>query len=159
MSAAIFLNETEHAIAQLFESLSFYHQKLKSIKRPIFISADSNKELMEIQFRKWIKENKESIAAAEEASRQYLGYAVSQSTICGSILQVSCKGISTYSQQAIIPEGLEHISINKKLAKFCIGKLVRGVPAGLVIYAARNQYNHQDESNELVKQMPQYSMH
>ena len=28
---------------------------------------------------------------------------------------------------------------------FCIGPIVRGVPAGLIIYATRNQYNHWDD--------------
>ena len=29
--------------------------------------------------------------------------------------------------------------------KYCIGRDIRGVPIGLVIYAGRNQYNHVDD--------------
>jgi hypothetical protein len=55
-------------------------------------------------------------------------------------------GITLYSRNKAVPR--EFSSIIKpasKVARFCIGRRVRDVPIGLIIYAGRNQYCHADE--------------
>jgi len=39
------------------------------------------------------------------------------------------------------------ISDEGEILNFCCGRSVRGVPVGLIIYATRNQYNHQDANS------------
>jgi hypothetical protein len=60
---------------------------------------------------------------------------------------VAAKAIECYSENEAIPEGWrKFIRPNNKAARFCIGREIRGVPLGLVIYAARNQHTHFEDS-------------
>lgn len=49
-----------------------------------------------------------------------------------------------------VPQELRHLGdwSQRRLAKFAIGREVAGLPLGLIIYAARNQYNHFEERLE-----------
>lgn len=75
-----------------------------------------------------------------------MGYQFSIGTLCGSILQIAHVGIRYYSKnKAVPPDFSSIIEPGSKVACFCIGRRVREVPIGLIIYAARNQYAHWDE--------------
>jgi len=64
------------------------------------------------------------------------------------VLQIAAKAIECYSTNTTIPSTFSSfINPNSKAAPFCIGRLVRKVPLGLVIYAARNQHTHFDDKN------------
>lgn len=55
-------------------------------------------------------------------------------------------GIKSFSKNSRIhPSFNDVISTGTIAQKFCVGKEIKGVPIGLIIYAARNQYNHMDE--------------
>jgi hypothetical protein len=69
---------------------------------------------------------------------------IAKSTLSGAIIQVAYSGISQHSTETKIPKEL-HIATDRRKAKFCIGRDVHGLPLGLVIYAARIQYNHWEE--------------
>lgn len=63
-------------------------------------------------------------------------------------------GIQWFSENEKISEDLPKalhplIKSKQKLIKFCIGRKVRNVPIGLLIYAGRNQYNHMDDKEKL----------
>ena len=92
------------------------------------------------------KRNKIKIRAAQIEQKKYLGQTISAGAICGSILQIAFMGIKLFSKRKILPESCkDFLSKNDKRVIFCIGREVRGVPVGLIIYAARIQYNHMDE--------------
>jgi hypothetical protein len=62
-------------------------------------------------------------------------------------------GIQKFGNNQVIPPELHNIfKIPPKKLKFCVGRKVRNLPIGLIIYAARNQYNHLDEK-ELTEQI------
>lgn len=66
--------------------------------------------------------------------------------LCGSILQIADKAIELFSSNQDIPEDWNSF-VHKKQAKYCIGRLVRSVPIGLIILAGRNQYTHFNDQN------------
>lgn len=83
-----------------------------------------------------------------EMAGKYFDLKFSEAMFAGAILQVaytairlnssnrssipaSCSGLVSPSQKSVIP--------------FCIGKERHGIPTGLIVYAARNQYNHWDD--------------
>lgn len=138
-----YLKQTEYAVKQLFQSLKFYKNILKDVTHPGFesINKDCNNE-----YQKWFIKNKKAIKNGQEKVKEYLGYTDAQGIICGSILQISFMGINSFSQNSSLPsQCIEICPTQRKALKFCIGKLICDLPIGIIIYAARNQYNHMDE--------------
>jgi len=83
------------------------------------------------------------IRASIEAQREYIAESFAQATLCGSVLQVAAKAIECYSRNMNIPvDWCSIIKPGSKAVPFCAGRLVRKVPLGLVVYAARNQHTH-----------------
>lgn len=94
----------------------------------------------------------------EEHKSQYSSVDVAREVIAGSILQIAFVGIKEYGasqgKSPLVNEFEEQI--NKLVstspearcksfslpASFCIGRELGHLPIGIVIYAARNQYNH-----------------
>lgn len=147
MDPSEYLSQTEKSVIQLFDSLVFYHDLIRESLPPVFITdylaGDCNKD----KFEAWEKENEAKIKYSLEKQREYFGYTVSQGAICGSILQIAFMGIQKFSDNKSIPESCSDLLSEKsKAVKFCIGRSVRNIPIGLIIYAARNQYNHMDEN-------------
>lgn len=113
---------------------------------PVFVA---NKEDRKKAFDEWCDENKEAIEKSYKISREYLGVSFSNATLCGSVLQIAYMGITLFSSNNVIPDSCKSFVNKGKKGKdpirYCIGREVRGLPIGIVIYAARNQYNHWDD--------------
>lgn len=71
----------------------------------------------------------------------------SEAMFAGAILQVAYMAIRLYSQNQSIPGNCLQLvrQTHKSAIPFCIGAERHGIPAGLLIYAARHQYNHWDD--------------
>ena len=156
-SAAQYLTETEPAVKNLFENLEEYDSIHKIIMFPVCIAPYALVEQSGAAFKKWQKKNRGAYKQASERLRKYFGYRFSINTLYGSILQIAYMGIGLYSKNKAVPSEFSSIiKPGNKVARFCIGRPVRDVPIGLIIYAGRNQYNHWDEEcirnpvNELV---------
>lgn len=76
-----------------------------------------------------------------DRKREFIAESFALDTLCGSILQVAGKAIELYGSSTEIPLGLPN-TLKVHHAKFCVGRSVRTIPLGLVIYAARNQHTH-----------------
>ena len=76
-----------------------------------------------------------------------MGLDVAKATLSGGIVQVAYSGIKQYSRNTEIPASCHHFDIptDRGKAKFCIGREIHSLPIGLIIYAARIQYNHWEE--------------
>ena len=59
------------------------------------------------------------------------------------------KGSELYSQNTNNTSPFTNLS--EKACKFSIGEKIREVPAGLIIYAGRNHYNHLEDGEKLRK--------
>lgn len=146
MTAQQYLKQTERAAKQLFKALQYYQQMLKGALGPSFISSTSDDNKREKELQRWYKKDESKIQAALRKQRKYFGQTVSEGAICGSILQIAFTGIKSFSKQNVLPDTCKGILRNNDArVAFCVGREIKGVPAGLIIYAARNQYNHMDE--------------
>jgi hypothetical protein len=92
-------------------------------------------------------ERKAALDRYLEQAGRYFDLKFSEAMFAGAILQVAYMAIRLYSRNASIPISCTSIlpSSQKSVIRFCIGKELHGVPSGLIVYAARNQYNHWDE--------------
>ncbi len=89
-----------------------------------------------------------------DAAKEYLHELIAshkldfaKATLCGSIIQVAYKAIDQYSENEAIPPECAalHVSPATTAVKFSVGRHIHGIPLGLLVYAARIQYNHWDE--------------
>ena len=82
-----------------------------------------------------------------ERAGKYFDLKFSEAMFAGAILQVAYIAIRIYSGNTSIPvncSGFVRPS-QKSAIPFCIGKAQYGIPTGLIVYAARNQYSHWDD--------------
>ena len=83
-----------------------------------------------------------------ERAEMYFGRSFSEASLCGLLLQVAFMGVYLYSGNDTIPADCTgFLGPSRKAIRFCIGRRVHGIPAGLLIYAARNQFNHWDDES------------
>lgn len=148
MKPAEYIEETSKAVQQLFEGLAFYRQILEKDPRPVHVASVSpdDKDAWQKEIDRWYEQNKEAIEKSLETQREYIGYTFSQATLAGAVLQIASMGISLFSANTDVPKSVsDFVKPDSKAAKFCIGRTIRDLPLGLIILAARNQYNHWDD--------------
>lgn len=143
-SAADYLLRTESAVRLLFSGIDSYLSVLRKATGVTFVTGEPYGPKQDAEFAAWQIENAERLAAARAAEREFIAESFALDTLCGSILQVADKALELYGSNRAIPPGLPD-SLKSHHAKFCVGRTVRTVPLGLVVYAARNQHTHFDE--------------
>ncbi|MEQ1792999.1 MAG: hypothetical protein ABL970_02315 [Nitrospira sp.] len=139
-----YIAHTKSAVQHLFGGVDAYLQILRSGCPPILDGSYSSEAERDAALKRWKKEKNQEIQKALEAERTFLAEKYALAVLCGSLLQIASMAIRLYSKNKHIPAEWSG-SVNAKLSAYCIGRLVRKVPLGLVIYAGRNQYNHIDE--------------
>lgn len=140
-SAADYLLRTESAVRLLFSGVDSYLSILRNVTRVTFVTGKPYGPNQDIEFAAWQLENTERLAAARAAEREFIAESFALETLCGSILQIADKALELYGSNNTIPLGFP-APLKQRHAKFCVGRAVREVPLGLVIYAARNQHTH-----------------
>lgn len=138
------LEQTEPACKHLFAGLEEYESLLPGIDNASEPGPDSD------------------LLGTSSPLLRFMGTEISRATLAGSILQVAYSGIEAFSENTVRPASCDAIVDPKKSrgTEFCIGRLVprpqiieayafdaraRQIPAGIVVYAARNQYCHWHE--------------
>ena len=140
-SAHDYITKTESAVRKLFDEIDTYLQVLRASPVPIFVTSTPLGTEFDAEFEAWAAKHKAQNDAAAEARRHFLAESFALDTLCGALLQVAEKALECYSTNTSIPSSLTAV-VKQGKAKFCVGRLVRGVPLGLVVYAARNQHTH-----------------
>ena len=92
-------------------------------------------------------EQKEALEKYLELAGKYFYLKISEAMFAGGIFQIAYMAIRIYSRNESIPESCVDLvpSTSHPAVPFCIGEERHGVPKGLLIYAARNQYSHWDD--------------
>lgn len=139
-----FIERTQSAVESLFIGIDSYLHILRRARPPVLVGIYSTETEHEDALERWMKmkENADAIEARFEAQRAFMSEKYALTVLCGSLLQVASTAIRLYSKNRHIPEEFLDIEKNDSHATFCIGRRVREVPIGLVVIAARNQYNH-----------------
>lgn len=141
-SAIEYLDKTESATRILFDAINKYNEPLR-LSSICFVSSAANGKSRMIEFKNWAKKNKKEIAISSQAQQDYFAESFSKAAICGAVLQIALKAIERYSQNNTIPpKWISVIGKNKTTPKFCLGRQIRDIPIGLIIYAGRNQHMH-----------------
>lgn len=155
-----YLSQTEHAVTSMFDSIAHYSELIKISLPPVkAIRHNGEADEFERKYKEWRSkpEVQQEFDVAEYARNEYRANLFSMHVISGSILQIACKAIELYSNNTECDDSFVYLyegckpRTKEKLVKFAIGRAVRNVPAGLIIYAGRNQYNHLEEQGDLRK--------
>jgi len=143
-TATEYLAKTESAVRRLFDGIDFYLGLLRTTVRPVFVTSEPFGPAQDAEFEAWRIANAESLAAARQAEEEFIAESFTLDTLSGAVLQVAEKALELYGKSVSIPPEWRSVAKPVK-AKFCCGRLVRTVPLGLVIHAARNQHAHFNE--------------
>jgi hypothetical protein len=133
-----YLRKTDHAVKHFYEGLdtcwSYYqkalqHWDITKVRQPM--TPERYAELI-----KYL-----------DLAGKYFDLKFSEAMFAGAILQVAYMGIRLYSCNTSIPPSCSKLvsQTYKTAPLFCVGPEHHGLPAGLIVYAARNQYNHWDD--------------
>ena len=133
-----YFEQTEHAVRHLYSGLEACRQHWQDAQKywnPSLLSEPMSEQQMD------------GVMKYVEVAGKYFDLMFSQATYAGSILQVAHIAVRLYSRNTSIPQCCADLlpKNSRKVAPFCIGPLVHGVPIGLIVYAGRNQYNHWDD--------------
>lgn len=146
-TAAEYLRRTESATRTLFDGIESYVAVLKLAPPPVFAGSFSGDMDHRVALEQWFTENEEQVRLSLKAQREYSAESFALSTLSGCLLQVAAMGIQWFSSNTKIPPDFEGvIKPSSKPSAFCIGRQIRAVPIGLIIYAGRNQFAHLDET-------------
>lgn len=147
MQPSNYIEQTGKAVEQLFDGLAFYQKILEDDPMPAFVSSvgPDDKDKWNKEYVRWHREHQAELKTSLEKQKEYMGYKLSQGTLAGAILQIACMGISLFSKSIDVPPAYKPFVDADTQAKFCIGRIICDLPIGIVILAARNQYNHWDD--------------
>ena len=143
-TASEYLARTESAMQHLFQGIASYLRVLEAIRGVVFVTGTPEGPERDAEFAEWFSENSARLAAARDAELRFVAESFALDTLCGSVLHVAEKALELYSDNALVPTEFAAV-VKGKAARFCVGRLVRGVPLGLVIHVARNQHAHHEE--------------
>jgi hypothetical protein len=140
-TASEYLGKTKSAAQSLLAGIDSYFDVLRSAPSPVLVGSYTS----EVTREAWMRNNHGSIAASLAAQRAFVSEAFAMANLSGALLQIAAYGIRSYSTNQDVPQSLSYLNIRTHQRAFCVGRSVRGVPLGLIVYAARNQYNHMDD--------------
>ena len=144
-TAAEYLAKTESAVRHLFDGIAVYDNLLRSADIPVFLRDEPfDTPAQAAEQKAWEIRNAERFAAAWQAEQKFHAEFFAMNTLWGAVLQVADKALDLYGKSVAIPPAWRDV-VTEEGAKFCCGRLIRTVPLGLVIHAARNQHAHFDD--------------
>jgi hypothetical protein len=140
---AEYLERTSSATQKLFTGINDYHLILsKNIQAVVYTGNPRGYEA-------WERDNAEEIRRTHEqnrkATREFIAEEHALSVLCGAVLQVALKVLELRTEtypSVEIAEEFDAIKSKATLQRFYIGRHVRGLPIGIIIYAGRNQHVH-----------------
>lgn len=139
-----YLAKTRSAVQHLFAAIDAYRSVLEKVHAPIFMSSTHDEQEREKELDAWLARHADAIQVAREAERRYFDESFALATICGALLQVADKAFECFSTHAAIPDAWAGL-VTEHSARYCVGRVVRNVPVGLIVLAGRNQHMHFDD--------------
>jgi hypothetical protein len=134
-----YLQKTESAVRKLFEGIEHYVNLLQPIEGTTFVGDGTDFNKFQEKYDQWAEENAAALAASLAAQQMFSEESLAMATLCGAVLQVAAKAIEVFSSNEDVPQHLLLVVGDSNAArKFCVGREVRGLPIGLIIYAGRN---------------------
>jgi hypothetical protein len=145
-SAAEYLRRTESATRKLFEGIGSYVAVLARAPHPVFSGSVTDDADQRAALERWLSDHEEQVRLSLKAQREFSAESFALATLCGCVLQIAAMGIQWFSKNPTVPPDFADVVMpSSKAAAFCIGRRLRTVPIGLIIYAGRNQFAHLDD--------------
>lgn len=140
MAIREFLHQTRRATIAFFDGIQAYKALIwnPEVVPPVVWGPDFDRQMAE-----WFEENKEAVNRDLVQQRTYVEEYFALATLCGAVLHLAHHAIARFSDniESSAPAICQRIT-NSRIKKYCIGRIVRGVPLGLVVYTGRNQHAH-----------------
>ena len=135
MSIKKFLKETEPAVKHMFAALDHYN--------------GLNPPRKEYYKKNGCAQARKEVIKFMERNITAMGLDMAKATLCGAIVQVAYSAINQFSKNGEIPDSFDRFEFPKdnEKAKFYIGREVHGLPLGLLIFAAREQYSNWEQGS------------
>ena len=135
MPAADYLKQTEPAVQHMFLALDLYRGLTLRPSLEKYRQDDGGIQMTRDEAIKFLRDESNA-----------MGLDIAKATLSGAIIQVAYSGIKQYSTNKKVSKSCRQLGIPiKGKAKFCVGREIHSLPIGLIIYAARIQYNHWEE--------------
>ena len=138
MTPDSYLQDTNAAVEGLFGLLAYYDQLTPPPSLAPFVDERGVVVLNHAQAEGYMRAHVDSLALD-----------FSKATLAGSILQVAHKTLKEFSTNSTVPSSAASLGVlaTSHQVPFSVGREVHGIPAGLLIYAGRIQYNHYEEGH------------
>jgi hypothetical protein len=138
-----YISKNKSAIENLFNAINEYSEELKKVGLPVYIQDGNSLEFSQQAFDEWSENNKEAISKRLEAEKKYIDETFALANLCGAVLQSAAVTIKKFSTKQAIPDKFKSaLKSGSSVTSYFVGREIRGVHIGMVIYAGRNQYNH-----------------
>jgi hypothetical protein len=138
-----YFEDTEHAVKHAYEGLASCWRYVEEAR--LYERTPIEKDGMLHWLPASTPEEKAKLARSIELLKQYGNLKPSEAMFAGFILEAACMAIRLFSPHKPIPANCATFALPNAAGRFCIGKERHGVPTGLIVYAARNQYAHWDD--------------
>lgn len=147
-SGTDYLTRTSSATRKLFEGVESYLDPLrKGIIGAVFVSEGSDPATFSASYSTWAEMNSRQLEQSKQTQEEFVAELFAMAALCGAILEIAHKGIQMHSITSTLSGVASEIVGESSAARqFAIGREVKGVPIGLIIYAGRNQHAHFDEA-------------
>jgi hypothetical protein len=136
-----YIDKTKSAAVSLLTGIESYVNVLRSAPSPILMGDQVDEAARDV----WLDANRASIGSSLEAQRRFVWESFAMANLSGALLQIAATGIRMYSCISQVPMECADLPLGNAHKAFCVGRSIRGVPLGLIVYAGRNQYNHLDD--------------
>ncbi|QDH58332.1 hypothetical protein [Pandoraea pnomenusa] len=141
-TATAYLAGTETAVKKRFEGIAEYTDL---IKPPVFVTGSlPGTAEFEKRYAAWLEQNADALAKQKADAAKFKEQEFALSVLCGAVLHVADKAIELYSTNTHQPK--EWTGLKPLHVRYCAGRMVRGIPLGLIVLAARNQHAHHGET-------------
>lgn len=145
-----YIAQVDKAVTQIINSLKYYDQLLDDgiIISPFFAENEESKP--NEKYLEWYKENEDRIKNSQNKLEEFGGLYYSRQILSGALLQIVDRGIVLFRNEvdtSKIPDWVKKALDGKlnSIIPFFHGKIIWNLPQGLIVHAARNQFNHFDE--------------
>jgi len=135
MDVQRYLDQSEKAARHLFEGLNEYD----AMRLPSIMDFVDETGL--------VRMTKEENEGFLQTYGEYFALEFARASLAGSLLQVAYFGVNRYSTATPVSQRYSKFNVKAgtPAARFCLGREIKGIPEGLLIYAGRIQYNHWEE--------------
>lgn len=145
INAEEYFEKTETAVRTLLEGVKGYRDLLLPIRELTWGHGELDDDLKVAEYYAWLDQNVDKFERAEVARRNFRAQSFAMATLCGSLLQIAAKCIDMFSNNQSCEACKQIVFKPGRAVRYCVGRVIKGVPIGLIVYAGRNQHVHCDE--------------